>query len=277
MTATTTSTVKDVHSFCRSVFGTAGDLMNSEIVDQMRRVERVAALLPNLALPNKISSELRREIWLFQGGECNYCDQRISDDVDAPFECKMHIDHKVPLSRGGGHEGNLQALCAPCNLRKANKTDREYRALYPEFITKPKSVTWDDVVNELPDTTIDPISVVPLVRLMKRVVKWSLATVARHPYIAIAVLAVVVIAYVVYRLLRAKGRRTSELATQTREWATGRARRYAGPIRRLPGRAASFAGRTRNKAGESAGQIVETARDALADRRRRMRFEPRLL
>ncbi len=36
----------------------------------------------------------------------------------------LHIDHVVPVSRGGLTEPeNLQTLCAPCNLRKGNRAD----------------------------------------------------------------------------------------------------------------------------------------------------------
>lgn len=35
-----------------------------------------------------------------------------------------HIDHVIPLSRGGNNEeSNLQLLCAACNLKKADKSD----------------------------------------------------------------------------------------------------------------------------------------------------------
>jgi len=37
---------------------------------------------------------------------------------------KFHVDHIVPLSKGGGDElENLQFLCAQCNLRKSNSYD----------------------------------------------------------------------------------------------------------------------------------------------------------
>lgn len=41
----------------------------------------------------------------------------------------LHLDHIIPLSRGGQHAvGNLQMLCASCNLSKNNKTMIEWRA-----------------------------------------------------------------------------------------------------------------------------------------------------
>jgi 5-methylcytosine-specific restriction endonuclease McrA len=42
----------------------------------------------------------------------------------APAE---HLDHVLPLSRGGAHAvPNLRPLCAPCNLSKGAKTDADW-------------------------------------------------------------------------------------------------------------------------------------------------------
>ena len=51
-----------------------------------------------------------------QDGLCGICDKRIE-----PWE-SMHLDHIVPVSRGGSHDRkNLQAAHALCNLRKGNR------------------------------------------------------------------------------------------------------------------------------------------------------------
>lgn len=49
-----------------------------------------------------------------QRGMCAYC------RVD--IRSRYHVDHIVPLSKGGKHEAvNVQLLCAGCNLHKSNR------------------------------------------------------------------------------------------------------------------------------------------------------------
>lgn len=56
-----------------------------------------------------------------QGGLCNHC------RVD--FGARFHVDHVIPLSRGGSNwPDNLQLLCVPCNLSKADKLPHEFEA-----------------------------------------------------------------------------------------------------------------------------------------------------
>jgi 5-methylcytosine-specific restriction endonuclease McrA len=44
--------------------------------------------------------------------------------MEGPF----HIDHIVPVSRGGSNrDDNLCVACAPCNLRKSAKVGTEWR------------------------------------------------------------------------------------------------------------------------------------------------------
>lgn len=40
----------------------------------------------------------------------------------------IHVDHVIPIARGGRHSiGNLQALCAPCNYKKHSRFFAEFR------------------------------------------------------------------------------------------------------------------------------------------------------
>lgn len=264
MTTSTTQSEAGARKFCRNAFSSADDLMHSDLVDQFRRIERIAAVLPNLT-PKKLSHAQREEIRQSQGLECNYCDMRISDDPISPDCMKMHIDHKIPISRGGGDSRcNWQGLCADCNLRKATKTDREYRMLYSDFITKPKRPSWDDIVNELlaGDMDISPGVAFEFIRSVKSVARWALTLLKRHPVVAIVVVAVfvaMVVAYMLYRRARNRGRGVVQSATR-------RACEIAGRVRRLPGGAVNFAGRTQGKVAESAGQLVGSSISTLAGR-----------
>ena len=56
-----------------------------------------------------------------QGGLCAYCRRSIADG--------FHIDHAIPLSRGGSNwPSNLRLACQPCNQSKFTKTDAEFMA-----------------------------------------------------------------------------------------------------------------------------------------------------
>lgn len=59
---------------------------------------------------------LDRDNWV-----CQFCWIKVHDDkVNNPF--KAHIDHIVPISKGGNSEpSNLQVLCRTCNLSKQDK------------------------------------------------------------------------------------------------------------------------------------------------------------
>ena len=54
------------------------------------------------------------------GFKCRYCGCALSSD-------STHIDHAIPLSRGGSTTiANLRAACSKCNLEKGDKTEDEY-------------------------------------------------------------------------------------------------------------------------------------------------------
>ena len=58
-------------------------------------------------------------LYVKQGGKCFYCGTKLND--------VFHVDHKVPLSRGGSNfPNNLALACPTCNLQKNDKTAEEY-------------------------------------------------------------------------------------------------------------------------------------------------------
>jgi hypothetical protein len=65
-----------------------------------------------------ISLGLRYYILNRDNFKCVKCGSSPATDT----KCKLHIDHIVPLSKGGKTtKDNLQTLCAICNLGKGNR------------------------------------------------------------------------------------------------------------------------------------------------------------
>lgn len=61
-----------------------------------------------------------RAILAAQGHRCANCGTDLQ-------KAKKHVDHIVPLARGGSNDkGNLQYLCAPCNLAKGARDPIEF-------------------------------------------------------------------------------------------------------------------------------------------------------
>lgn len=64
--------------------------------------------------------DIRRMLDRYPG--CVYCGSLFGDGAE------MHIDHVMPLVRGGPHsKGNIVPACASCNLTKREKTVMEWR------------------------------------------------------------------------------------------------------------------------------------------------------
>ena len=98
---------------------TATDLYINYLI-RIRANERAVPRTRRIRFP----SELRQRISQRQAGLCMYCGVRLS-------RSNLHIDHIFPAEHGGSNaESNLQALCAPCNIRKGVQTDSEFRTRY---------------------------------------------------------------------------------------------------------------------------------------------------
>ena len=64
----------------------------------------------------------------WQRGLCAYCGRRYSAHY-------LDIDHMAPAAYGGSNDpSNLQVLCGPCNRRKGDQTDREFRRRYAGLV-----------------------------------------------------------------------------------------------------------------------------------------------
>jgi hypothetical protein len=59
-----------------------------------------------------------------QDGCCRYCRTPLGKD--------KHLDHRIPLARGGSHApSNVCWACPTCNLRKNRKTESEFLVVNP--------------------------------------------------------------------------------------------------------------------------------------------------
>lgn len=72
------------------------------------------------------------------GGKCFYCECELPEDTKqyderenmVSFTRNWHIDHMIPLSRGGSHDiDNLAPSCGSCNMKKLTMTSDEFIAL----------------------------------------------------------------------------------------------------------------------------------------------------
>jgi 5-methylcytosine-specific restriction endonuclease McrA len=67
-----------------------------------------------------IPRDAEQQLFDFQGGRCAYCHEPLTD---------YHVDHLIPLARGGAHAWeNLVLACPPCNQSKNDKLVEEWRA-----------------------------------------------------------------------------------------------------------------------------------------------------
>jgi 5-methylcytosine-specific restriction endonuclease McrA len=67
---------------------------------------------------------IERQLFIYQDGRCFYCREPINLFDRSSF----HLEHVIPLSRGGLHcVSNVVLACPPCNLSKKNKTIEEWK------------------------------------------------------------------------------------------------------------------------------------------------------
>lgn len=71
---------------------------------------------------SRIGRGLRRWLWERDEGICRICGEEV------PFGPEMHIDHIIPIFRGGcDHPENLRTTCEPCNLARTADNHRHTR------------------------------------------------------------------------------------------------------------------------------------------------------
>lgn len=82
----------------------------------------------------KVFPGIEKALFWFQNGKCLYCGCSIRE--------KYHMDHMVPLSRGGLHcWTNVCLACPTCNLSKNDKTAEEFMYVKTKLDSLPRSST----------------------------------------------------------------------------------------------------------------------------------------
>lgn len=101
---------KEVHT----THGLSGTADYATVCTAKRRARKL-----NAAGSHTVEDVLR--LFDEQEGKCYYCDKDLG---------RYHKDHKIPLSRGGSDsKENLCLACPTCNLKKYNRTDKEFSKL----------------------------------------------------------------------------------------------------------------------------------------------------
>lgn len=86
--------------------------------EKIRAIERRRRAREQGAAGTHTSDDIDAQL-KHQKGRCYYCGEKVSND--------FHIDHVIPLSRGGTDSpDNLVITCPTCNLRKSSKLPHEW-------------------------------------------------------------------------------------------------------------------------------------------------------
>ena len=92
---------------------------------------RIIRLLSYDRVPRNVVKFNRRNVFLRDGFQCQYCGQKLPTG-------KLSLDHIVPRSRGGVESwDNIVAACLRCNVRKGNRTPLEANMRLLREPTKP--------------------------------------------------------------------------------------------------------------------------------------------
>lgn len=124
-------TIVQAHRLRQKITTSCGCARQTHGMSRTPEYSRLAASIRRSRLFNAEGSHTLDDIQaLFdsQEGLCYYCKEKLP-----PY----HVEHKVPLCRGGSnYKENLCLACPPCNHRKHTKTDVEFLQITHEYKLK---------------------------------------------------------------------------------------------------------------------------------------------
>lgn len=92
------------------------------LAERRQKADEWQATRRKTPAPNRVPRR-RQRIFDASAGKCHYC------GVALTLDGKWHIEHKMPRALMGGDEpSNLVAACVPCNSKKRDQTDVEFKA-----------------------------------------------------------------------------------------------------------------------------------------------------
>jgi 5-methylcytosine-specific restriction endonuclease McrA len=95
---------------------------------RMRNRRRRASKNSQLGLWHEFESQIEPLLFRAQEGRCFYC----GDNLDWQNRQECHLEHLIPLSRGGQHGiDNWAIACQGCNGKKGSKTAQEFTSAEP--------------------------------------------------------------------------------------------------------------------------------------------------
>lgn len=87
-----------------------------------KRVQTLTRIARKKQAPGSYTAQQIRDLYQRQHGCCYYCKTKFGKGKNA-----YHMDHIVPLSRGGTNDiHNIVLACPPCNLKKGGKLLHEW-------------------------------------------------------------------------------------------------------------------------------------------------------
>ncbi len=79
---------------------------------------------------NEVELFDRREVFERDGYRCQRCGCKTRPDWDVNHDRYPHLDHIVPVSKGGDHTRlNTQCLCRKCNMQKSDNMVGQLRLI----------------------------------------------------------------------------------------------------------------------------------------------------
>ena len=103
-----------IQSFRRGITACYQDIANAYTEENEKEIARIRASIER----SKLSAKMRYDVLRRDNMRCVICGRGAKDGV------KLHVDHIIPVSKGGKSElNNLRTLCDQCNLGKGNSYD----------------------------------------------------------------------------------------------------------------------------------------------------------